>query len=324
MILLITNKDDITTDFVVNKLNKAGSNYFRFNTEELLSKIGVNFNLKRNEYLLIDHANNFALDLSSVQSVYFRRPLLPNIDELSLPMPEARYVLREINFVMEGLYKFLKECFWISPVFSIREAENKIYQLQLAHQIGFAIPNSIITTLYEKAIDFINSNNYDCIIKPIRDGIIGSEDNSDIIFTNPLGKENLNVLDTIDKCPTYIQNKINKVADIRVTVVGRKVFVTKIYSQEYDETRIDWRKGQNFHLRHERINLPSDLEVKCIELVERLGLCFGAIDLALTREGEYIFFEINPNGQWGWIEKRLGYDISGEIVRLLQERGIRN
>jgi glutathione synthase/RimK-type ligase-like ATP-grasp enzyme len=107
------------------------------------------------------------------------------------------------------------------------------------------------------------------------------------------------------------------VADIRVTVVGEQVFPAKIHSQEFEETMVDWRKGENAKVKHERIELPPEIEDKCIELTKRLGLHFGAIDFVLDRGMNYVFLEINPNGQWGWIEKRLGYDISGEIVALL-------
>jgi glutathione synthase/RimK-type ligase-like ATP-grasp enzyme len=63
--------------------------------------------------------------------------------------------------------------------------------------------------------------------------------------------------------------------------------------------------------------LPPDLEQRCVQLVDRLGLCFGAIDLALTPDGRYVFFEVNPNGQYLWIELATGLPISDAICDLL-------
>jgi len=321
MILLITNKDDVTTDFIVNRLNKIGAKYYRLNTEDLISSIGVNFDIGENDYKIIDPQNNRELSLSCVKSVYYRRPMLPVMNVGSLSKGEAGFINREVAYVLEGIYKILNDRFWISPVASIREAENKIYQLLVAQDIGFEIPKSLITTLRDKAEAFFMGMQGDCIIKPIRNGKIDDPEKPSVVFTSLITTNNISLLEGVKSCPTYLQSRIEKVADIRVTVVGKKVFPAKINSQEFQETMIDWRKGENAKLRHERIELPLEIEAKCIELTKRLGLHFGAIDFVLDKDMRYVFLEINPNGQWGWIEKRLGYDISGEIVNSLLKEG---
>lgn len=317
MILLITNKDDVTTDFIVNRLNKIGEPYYRLNTEDLVSSVGVNLDIGEDEYMLIDHQRNQKLILSSVKSVYYRRPGLPEMNVGSLSEGEVEFVGREVTYMLEGIYKILRDRFWISPVVSIREAENKIYQLLVARDIGFEIPRSLITTLRKNAEAFFDEVQGDCVIKPIRNGKVDDPGNPMVVFTSLITANNIGLLDGVKNCPTYLQSKVNKVADIRVTVVGKKVFPAKINSQEFEETTIDWRKGENAKIRHERIELPPEIENKCIELTKRLCLHFGAIDFVLDKGMRYVFLEINPNGQWGWIEKRLGYDISGEIVDLL-------
>ena len=317
MILLITNKDDVTTDFVVNRLNEIEAEYYRLNTEDLVSSIGVNFDIYKNEYVLIDHKKNQNVSLSSVVSVYYRRPTLPQIRIESLSDGENEFVIREIAYVLEGLYKILDDRFWISPVSSIREAENKIYQLLVARDIGLEIPISLITTSQAKAESFLKHLKGNCVIKPIKNGKVGNHENPMVVFTNLLTHDDISLLDGVQSCPTYFQSRIEKTADVRVTVVGEKVFPAIIYSQEFKETMTDWRNGENANVRHERIELPPHIESKCIELVKFLGLNFGAIDFVLDKGMRYVFLEINPNGQWGWIEKRLGYNISAEIVQLL-------
>lgn len=317
MILLITNKDDITTDFVVNRLNRTGAAYYRLNTEDLVLGVGINLDIEKNEYLLVDHLRNQKLNLSAVKSVYYRRPGFPKMNADSLSDGEAEFVNREVAYVLEGIYKILNDRFWISPVSSIREAENKIYQLLLAQDIGFEIPRSLITTSYGKAEAFLKDSGGCCILKPIRNGQVNDPKNPMIVFTSLITEADIDLLDGVNGCPTYLQSRIEKVSDIRVTVVGKRVFPAKIYSQEFQDTMIDWRKSENAKVRHEKTELPGEIQEKCIELTGRLGLQFGAIDFVLDKAMRYIFLEINPNGQWAWIEKRLGYDISGEIVNLL-------
>lgn len=101
MILLITNKNDITTDFVVEELNKQGHNYYRLNTEELTLSVNINLNLERNHYILEDSNKNIEIDLSKIKSVYYRRPELPNY--LEIRGGRKQFWKNEIYYMLEGI-----------------------------------------------------------------------------------------------------------------------------------------------------------------------------------------------------------------------------
>ena len=113
-----------------------------------------------------------------------------------------------------------------------------------------------------------------------------------------------------------MQRQIEKVYDIRLTIVGQKAFAVAIDSQINAETRIDWRKGENL-LPHRKIELPHSLIRKCQKMLSVLELQYGAFDFILDKFGNHYFLEVNPNGQWAWIECQTGYDISGAIVNQL-------
>lgn len=182
--------------------------------------------------------------------------------------------------------------------------------------LGFKIPNSIITNSYDKATKFFKENNEKCIIKPIKSGLIEDTTESKVVFTNVLKSIPENP-EKISSNPNYFQSHIIKKGDIRAIVVGKKIFATFIHSQDYLKTKTDWRKGE-MNLKHTKINLPNDINDKCIALLQKLKLRYGAIDFILDENDNYVFLEINPNGQWAWIEKQTGYNITQEIVKLLQ------
>jgi glutathione synthase/RimK-type ligase-like ATP-grasp enzyme len=324
MILIITNKNDVTTDLVINELNNRKENYYRFNTEELGVSVDVNFNLTQNTYFIADNKKRISVDLGEVKSVYYRRPELPDFKGIQLGEGEKQFWCNEIYYTLEGLYKILRDKFWVSPVFAIREAENKIYQIILAQELGFTVPSSLVTTIPNKAMAFIKNNSDNCIIKPIKAGLIKDRDNPQIIFTSKLGKSQINSLERVTNCPTYFQENIQKHADLRVTVVENQVFSAQINSQAYEETKIDWRNGENISLKYSSIELPITLRQKCLELTKRLSLTYGAIDFIFDENGEFIFLEINPNGQWGWIEKRLKLGICNAIVDSLTKAGVQD
>src|SRR5439155_11640005 len=86
-----------------------------------------------------------------------------------------------------------------------------------------------------------------------------------------------------------------------------------------NHTKYDWRRydlEQTPHLPHQ---LPDDVAQRCVALTERLGVRYGAVDLILTPDGRYVFLEINPNGQYLWIEELTGLPISDAIRDLLMQ-----
>ena len=100
-------------------------------------------------------------------------------------------------------------------------------------------------------------------------------------------------------------------------MVGREVFAAEIHSQQTHHTRHDWRRYDLSHTPHFRHMLPPEVQERCVQLVERFELCYGAIDMILTPQGRYVFVEINPSGQYLWIEQETRLPISAAICDLL-------
>jgi len=315
-ILLITNKTDITCDFIVKHLVSRKLSFYRLNTEEIGKSLQICFNVADSKYTLVDNYKKISIDLLSVKSVYFRRPEINN-EFTDLTPGERNFVKSELIFTLEGLYKILDKAYWINNVQAIRNAENKIFQLLLAKEIGFDIPNSIISNIPSEVHAFYKQNNDSCIIKPIKSGLVEGVEEEGVIFTNKVHINDRNI-DRIKSCPTYLQNLIPKRGDVRVTIVGNIIFAALIHSQESAESQIDWRKSP-VPLKHTRVELPKEINQKCLQLVQKLGLVFAAIDFILDKNNNYIFLEINPNGQWAWVEKQLNFKISDEITNLLDK-----
>ena len=122
----------------------------------------------------------------------------------------------------------MRNAYWVSPIYSIREAENKIYQLDIAKSLGFTIPNSIITNSHDQVSLFFKENKEKCIIKPIKSGIIEDSVETKVVFTNIL-KTVPEKEEKVSSSTNYIQSHILKKGDVRVIVVGNKIFATLIH-----------------------------------------------------------------------------------------------
>ena len=316
-ILIITNKDDITVDFIIKELQQRNIPYYRLNTEDIPDKISLNFNLNSGTFELMDKVKGININLLDFDSVYYRRPLFTDFSYIEgINIQELNYLKSELIFIFEGLYKVLRNKFWLNNVYSIREAENKIYQLQLAQDLGFKIPIAVISNQSEQVNKVRVVCDDDCIIKPIKSGNMKDISHPKVVFTTKLkGKHDVKRLESF---PIFIQDNIHKKFDLRITVIGDEVFTAQIHSQNNKDSEVDWRRGQQ-NLEHRNHELPEEIKIMCIKLTKKLSLNYSAIDMILDEQGEYVFLEINPNGQWAWLEKRLGFPLSKKIVDLLIE-----
>lgn len=306
MILIITHKEDFTADFVIDKLNKRRIKYHRFNCEDI-----------DKEKYLFENTNGFSFqlnDINSFYSVWFRRTKLPEL--LVKDESEKLYLLGEYNALLDNIYFQLNTKKWLSHPKSVYQAENKIFQMCAARQIGFNVPDTVVTNQHSILKKFIIKHNNNVIVKPLSHGRIHQANDFKTIFTNKINSRIIDNLESYSLTPSIFQNYIDKEYELRITVVGDKVFSAKVDSQKHNETKIDWRKQK---LPFEKYSLSKELSDKCVELTRKLNLSFGAIDLIKTSNGEFVFLEINPNGQWAWLDMEADLNISDEIIRYLTD-----
>jgi len=114
--------------------------------------------------------------------------------------------------------------------------------------------------------------------------------------------------------PVILQREVEKSFDVRVTVVGDKCFSTRIHSQDHSEAMVDWRRGENPNVAHDPFDLPEEIARCCVHMTKAMGLGFAAIDFVQDRNNDFWFLELNPNGQWAWIENRTAHPITAAIV----------
>ncbi len=184
----------------------------------------------------------------------------------------------------------------------------------MASEIGFSIPETLVTNDKDRLIAFSDCCGNDIIIKPLKSGRIKDETGHRLIYTNKLQAIHLADIAEYDLTPCIFQKRIEKEYELRITVVGDKVFAAKVDSQTDPETLTDWRKKK---LKFSACEIPKELASQCRALVSKLNLSFGAIDMVKSVDGGYYFLEINPNGQWAWIEIDTDMDISGSIIKFL-------
>lgn len=312
MILLISNERDVTTDYVILELRRRDVLYFRLNSERLSDANVRCFWRSGRPDWQVAFADR-ALLTSDVLAGYFRRPGAPLVKSSVIDPAERRYCSDEWTAVLRSIYANLGDR-WLNSPSNIERAEDKALQLAVAADIGLQVPPTIVTNDFDTAIGFMSEGA--TIGKAFHTGFLDDAGGQAgrVIFTTRLDNHSRPTRESLSFAPVILQREITKACDVRVTVVGRRIFAATIDSQIRAETTIDWRRGSHPDLPHARHELPDELASRCVSLVRQLGLRFAAIDLVLDRAGEYWFLEANPNGQWAWIENRTGLPISAAIV----------
>ncbi len=309
-VIIVSNIEDIHACAVFKLLKeKYGSKPIILDTSYYPNKNSITIGLddKGNFIGEFTYPESFILDADT--SVWWRRPreftVNPEISDERL----TNFVKNECKTTFEGIIEASK-CRVINKIYSERRANNKTLQLATALELGFSIPKTYVTNNPIKAKSFVEENNYNVIYKPQTDA------KYHIAETRAVDETFFLKGDLLELSPVVFQEHIQANFDLRVTVVGNEVFATQILSQE-GIPKIDWRIDLKTPMKNFELDLVT--KERCISLVKKLDLTYGAIDLRITPSDEVIFFEINPSGQFLFCEFDDRLPITNAICRALIE-----
>lgn len=311
-ILIITEELDAHTDFIIPRLQAKGFTVFRFHAKELsqiyLSNFQVDFDSLAVSFF--NSANNRTLNFNDVISVWYRRT--PDIN-FNLPLEQIDFAQAEYRAFLNGIWEVL-DCYWISHPRDLKNANWKPEQLYRARKWGFSIPSTLISTDPVEIRKFYHANNQEIIYKTLSHpglGVSGKEKSNDLndmgfleVKTTLLTSELMEELDGVTHTPCLFQALIPKKYELRITVIGNKVFSAEIHSQVNSKTQIDWR-DYSVEIPYKKASLTSEFEAKCLEFVKSYNLNYGALDFIVTPENDFIFLELNPVGQFYFIEQKV-------------------
>lgn len=267
-------------------------------------------------------AGRIQMEVTEISAVWYRRPKVVDLSRYELSKEGLSFAEDEWHATLRGLYTFLDKAIWVSHPYRIQLAENKVLQLRLAKSLGFNIPQTLITNDKQEAVGFWNHLGGKVVAKSIGLGWVYVSDVADgksfvrCIMTNALSTEWMSDLDSVQIAPVLFQEMIPKSYELRITVIGREVFAVRIDSQRSELARVDWRRDSE-GVTYQSYKLPAQLADRCRKLIRSLKLQFGAIDMIYSPSGEYVFLEVNPNGQFLWLEDRTGLPLAQAMARLL-------
>lgn len=308
MLLIVTERGDLTADWLIRELERRELPFVRFNTEDYPTSVRLSW---RREGASIRLDKDYPLQ--AFEAVWYRRPTAPRLPE-GFPEEARAWATRESAEALLGTWRTL-DALWVNHPDRNRLAESKPEQVRTASALGFEVPATLVTNDAGECRQFLSEQEGGVVCKPLWDGRVPIDSDQKLFFTSVVDASS-DSFENLGPEPYLFQAHIPKRYDIRATVIGREVFAARIESQEDEDAKTDWRRGRPGALDHEVESLPEELADRCLALCEHYGLQFGAIDLARRPDGGYTFFELNPNGQWAWIEQRTGLPLRSRLADL--------
>jgi putative peptide maturation system protein len=321
MILIVSTAADDHVASVVPLLRKRGASVLWLDLAELPARAALAVTIEpRRDTRPMLHVRGTDVDLRAVTAAWIRHPQHPAPDD-TVESPLFRdYARQETADAWAGVTAML-DCLWLpGPRWQEERAGHKPLQLHMATAVGFEIPPTLVTNDPEAFLAFRRRHPGKLISKTVHNRLLPPDARNGYAayaLTEVVANRDVGHLMAIRHCPVTFQSYVDKQVELRVTVVGRRVFAVALDSQWTNRTRYDWRRGDHHHARYAVHRLPAAVARRCVAIVERLGLCFGAIDLVLTPDGRYVFLEVNPNGEWLWTERTTELPIGAAIADLL-------
>jgi glutathione synthase/RimK-type ligase-like ATP-grasp enzyme len=309
MLLILTSDQDLTADYLIVELIRRQLPYFRLNAEEL-PEAEFTFSLSGARTVRNISVGPKTLDLGAVEAVWYRRSINP-IPKAALTPPERHFVSGELRHLVMGLV-LNPRIAWVNPVDKVSVAEHKLYQLQVATNLGLQVPRTLVSGDVEKLRSFASGNAGGTICKPIFHGMFFDGSSRHSVYTRRLDVETLDSA-SVSACPVLLQEEIPRIADVRATFIGRHCFVADIRG---DASLIDWR-DPGMTVDYTVSSLDDTTAELCRRMLAELGLVYGAFDFVRTPSGDLVFLEVNPTGEWAWLEDRLGFSMRDAFVESL-------
>ena len=258
--------------------------------------------------------------LHDVRAAWYRRSraLFAPLPSLNLLQGDlANFVAVQSSATLTGLFAGL-QTMWVGQPFRLRRAEVKALQLAEAGKAGLATPTTLISNEPDRAAGFVEAlADTDCAVKPLIATRVDGEEGARLPLTTVLPRGH--ALDSVALSPNIFQPYIEKAYELRCVVMGDEIFTAKLDSQAHESTRKDWRAGavEGEDVEYEVYDLPERVQAALHRLMRSFEINFASIDLIVTPDGEFVFLDLNPNGQWLWLQEELGLPLVAAMADLL-------
>jgi ATP-grasp ribosomal peptide maturase len=318
-VLILGHDSDAVADRVAAELAVRGVPVVRLNPSAFPQQLSMGARIgdhRRWHGCLTTDAGE-TIELADIHAVWQRQSSQFVMDE-RMSGPEMAFAYGEARRGLGGVLAALGRCLWVNDPMAAARAEYKPVQLAMATDVGLRIPETLITSDPRGAYEWATDLGRPVIYKPLSGVWHADEGQLRVLYTSSVENPHELLDQRISLTAHLLQEQIQKTCEARAVVIRDQVIAVRI-DAESDDARADWRSDYD-SLTYTPITLPTAVSSALVELHQRLGLVYGAVDLACDVQERWVFLETNQRGEFGWLGEETGLPIAAAVADLLEKR----
>lgn len=310
--LLIADRFESTADLLVVEMRRRGVACVRWNLDQYPFGSALTYRLSDglDETEIVSDGRRLAL--ADVGSIWCRAYAPLGFPE-DLNAADRKFAAVEAERALAGLLS-QPDIVWVNHPHRHVLANSKPAQLAMARRVGLSIAPTIVSNDPEEVRAFITQAPGPVVYKCFSQWLDVPSGKAQ--FTGIVTPRESAKLDLIRATPGVFQHYVAKAYEVRATVVGTRIFAGRINSQAHADSIVDWRH-RPFDMEREPHALPAEIGEAILAFMQAFGLVYGAFDFIVTPEGRYVFLEINPGGQYMWVEAKTDMPITEALADAL-------
>jgi ATP-GRASP peptide maturase of grasp-with-spasm system len=319
MILILSESNDCTTSLVMEWLLAAGKKAVRLNECDRMTAFTIVNGNAHLRFWQLSTGQTIDVDLQQVEMFWFRKRSF-NLKQWTEQQFNNTWIDNYIDTELKVSAAYLHFLLSQKPNLAVffTATMNKLVVNHLASAVGLRIPHYVIATQKESLGRFLTDHENGCITKSIGETFFAQVSDGFVVsYTEPAGKADLQQYGD-DTMPVLLQNKVDKKYELRIFYLNGVCHSSAIFSQNDKQTAVDFRK-YNYAKPNRTVPfaLPAAVAEKIHLLMQQLKLKTGSIDMLVDRQGEYIFLEVNPVGQFGMVSEPCNYFLEQKVAQFL-------
>jgi len=303
IVAIVTTSDDAHANYIAPHLEKVGARILRINGD-MIPSAPCHLTFATTSPIIEEL---YGIDPLSVDVVWYRKVIFPERFD-----PTSQFLRQETDGFIGSLLMELEGARWVNHRFAIERSRPKLHQIKVAQRYGFRVPDSIVTNQIHVLREFLELHDHQVVAKPIQTQVIVTPESPLVLGTRRLSIEDLS--SATQYFPCYAQERLIFKYEMRVIVFGNRMHGFAI------ERRVpadDLKQLPLKHVDHRVCEINSELSEKIKKYMHHFTLEFGAFDFGIVDDEEPYFLELNPNGQWLWLQFATQYNLEQHFIELL-------
>lgn len=299
--LIITHsRDDESVALVTRALHERGARAFRFDTDLFPAQHTLVARRSGRDERVVLARDGDSVEVGELAGAWHWRSNIAGVLPETLDAQRRHTSALEAQRAVHGMLASLP-CFVLDPVARIRHAENEPLQLSVARHIGLDTPRTLTTNSPAAVRAFWDECRGKLVTKRLAAFASREHGREQVGLTKPVTEKDLAEL---AHCPRTFQEHLEQTVELRITIVGDRVFTATLDAGARARSKTDSRREGVARIdAWKPYALPRDVEAGLLKLMDVFALNYGAIDALVTPEGRHVFLELNPAGEFSWLER---------------------